>query len=160
MPPLAVTRIVSGAQTGADRAALDVARALGIPCGGWVPKGRQAENGTIPAHYADLVEATSRNPAQRTAWNVRDSDATLILSHGPLAGGSLLTERKADALGRPCLHIDVARHDDAAAAQVVVDWLLAVTPATLNVAGPRASKDPAIYARTVGVLTAVFHGRS
>ena len=83
--------IVSGGQTGVDRAAWAAAIELGLPIGGWVPKGRLAEDGEIPARYAGLREAESAEPAVRTALNVRDSDATLIFSHGPLTGGSRLT---------------------------------------------------------------------
>ena|SRR5688572_6575374 len=103
-----VARIVSGGQTGADRAALDFALERGIPIGGWVPKGRLAEDGAIPERYAGLVETGSTDPAVRTARNVRDSDATLILSHGPLEGGSLFTWREATRLGRAVLHLDLA----------------------------------------------------
>ena len=88
-----IDRIVSGGQTGADRAALDVAVELAIDCGGWVPRGRLAEDGVIPDRYAGLVEADDERPAVRTALNVRDSDATLILSHGELTGADFVTFR-------------------------------------------------------------------
>src|SRR6267142_1460190 len=104
-----VERIVSGGQTGADRAALDFALASRIPIGGWVPKGRLAEDGRIPERYAGLVETESADPAVRTARNVRDSDGTLILSHGPLDGGSLFTHREAVRTGRPALHLDLGQ---------------------------------------------------
>jgi len=86
-----IRKIVSGGQTGADRAALDVALDLGITCGGWVPKGRLAEDGEIPVDYPNLVEAEDAEPNTRTALNIRDSDATLILSQGELHGGSMFT---------------------------------------------------------------------
>ena len=137
-------KIISGGQTGADRAALDVALEHGLAIGGWVPKGRLAEDGAIPARYAGLRETDSADPAIRTALNVRDSDATLIVSHGPLSGGSLLTLEEARRLGRPALHLDLsARSLDDAAADVRA-WLQHVDPATLNVAGPRASEDVTI----------------
>ena len=82
-----LTRIVSGGQTGVDRAALDVALELSIPCGGWCPKGRKAEDGALPARYP-LKETPSEEYAQRTTWNVRDSDGTLILTHGAPTGGT------------------------------------------------------------------------
>ncbi len=81
-----VERIVAGGQTGADRAALDVALEYGLTVGGWVPHGRLAEDGRIPARYPGLVETDSPDGAERTRWNVRDSDATLIVSRGPLVG--------------------------------------------------------------------------
>jgi hypothetical protein len=150
-----IARLVSGGQTGADRAALDVALALGIPHGGWVPRGRRAEDGPLDHRYR-VRETPSADPAQRTAWNVRDSDATLILSRGPLAGGSALTRRLALESGCPLLHLDLARLDTAAAAGALADWLAGLVVATLNVAGPRASEDPGIYAAAYALLSAVL----
>jgi hypothetical protein len=134
-----VRRIVSGGQSGVDRAALDVARALGIPYGGWCPAGGWAEDlitppGLLP-RYPLLTETPSTDPAERTTWNVRDSDATLVVSPGPVSGGTALTARTAESLGRPLL---VTAGDDVAA---VVAWLRGVPlGATLNVAGPRHSQ--------------------
>jgi len=154
-----IERIVSGAQTGADRAALDFALANGIRIGGWVPRGRLAEDGRIPDRYPDLVETESADPAVRTARNVRDSDATLILSHGPLDGGSLLTFEEATRAGKPVLHLDLDDLSPAAAAARLRTWLAAVRPAILNVAGPRASRDPRIAAVTRAVLDAALRGK-
>lgn len=145
-------KLVSGGQTGADRAALDFALAHGIATGGWVPKGRLAEDGAIPDRYVGLLETNSGDFALRTVLNVRDSDATLILSHGPLAGGSLLTLREAAATGRPLLHLDFDQLSFAEAADRLRAWLQALRPITLNVAGPRASHDPRIAAATERVL--------
>ena len=103
-----VKKIVSGGQTGADRAAWDVVLELGLEIGGWVPKGRLAEDGSIPERYTGLREATLADPAVRTVLNVRDSDATLIVSNGPLSGGSLLTFQEAVRCGRPVLHLDLS----------------------------------------------------
>ena len=149
-------RIVSGGQTGADRAALDVALERGLPIGGWIPKGRLAEDGSIPDRYTGLREAESPEPAVRTVRNVRDSDATLIVSHGPLSGGSLLTFQEAIHLGRPVLHLDLAALAHAEAVAKLQEWLHAVDPATLNVAGPRASNDPAIGERVAVLLRAAL----
>ena len=151
--PYRISKLVSGGQTGADRAALDVALALGIPCGGWVPKGRLAEDGRIPDVYPNLVEADSQVPEVRTEFNVRDSDATLIFSRGSLTGGSGFTREVAARLGKPCLHVDLAVAPHAEAVATVCRWLDEVQPAVLNVAGPRASSDPKIYARVRDVLT-------
>ena len=85
-------KLVSGGQTGADRAALDVALELGIDHGGWVPKGRAAEDGRLPSRYR-VRETPSEDPAERTERNVADADAALLISHGPLTGGSELTRR-------------------------------------------------------------------
>ena len=144
--------IVSGGQTGVDRAALDVAIELGIPTGGWVPKGRLAEDGVIPARYVNLREADSADPSVRTRLNVRDSDATLILSQGKLTGGSRLTFVEATRLGRPVLHVDLTGRTDAEAAATVQTWLAAARPNILNIAGPRASGDGKIGARATAVL--------
>jgi Circularly permutated YpsA SLOG family len=151
-----IEKIVSGGQTGADRAALDFALANGIPIGGWVPRGRRAEDGRIPDRYPGLIETGSADPAVRTARNVRDSDATLILSHGPLAGGSLFTLNAATRAGKPALHLDLDQLDAAAAAERLRSWLAERDPRVLNVAGPRASQDPRIAAATAVILAAAL----
>jgi len=151
-----IRKFVSGGQTGADRAALDVALDLGITCGGWVPKGRLAEDGEIPVGYPNLVEAEDAEPNTRTALNIRDSDATLILSQGELHGGSMFTASTAIKVGKPCLHVDLARLSVPEAVREITRWLAATRPATLNVAGPRASNDPLIYSKTKRVLEAVL----
>jgi hypothetical protein len=150
-----IARIVSGGQTGVDLAALDAALALGIPCGGWVPRGRFNEDGLIALHYP-VQEASSPRPAQRTARNVRDSDATLILARGPLAGGSALTERLAREQAKPCLHLDLAEVPSDAAPARILAWLEALDGATLNVAGPRRSNDPEIYDIAYRVIATVL----
>lgn len=134
---------MSGAQTGVDRAALDVALELGIPCGGWVPRGRLDETGRIPDGYPNLRETSGADWDERTEANVRDSDGTLILSRGPLTGGSAFTARVAERLGRPCLHVDLDQHGEAEAA--IRGWVADREIDVLNVAGPRASKDPGLY---------------
>ena len=149
-------RIVSGGQTGADRAALDIALELGLESGGWVPLGRQAEDGTIPDCYPNLREAESERPAVRTELNIRDSDATVIISHGSLAGGTALTEALARRLEKPLLHLDLDRISEQAASAVLRDWLSRQQPGVLNIAGARASEDSTIYAATKRVLLAAF----
>ncbi|HLY56260.1 MAG TPA: putative molybdenum carrier protein [Stellaceae bacterium] len=145
-------KIVSGGQTGADRAALDWAIARGIAHGGWCPKGRRAEDGPIDPCYA-LTETPSRRYAERTLWNVRDSDATLIANFGRLDGGSLVTRRFAEALARSCLVVQIEDED---APTVTRRWLDTIRPATLNIAGPRESRRPGIYARTLWLLDALI----
>lgn len=141
-PPL---RIVSGGQTGVDRAALDVALARGLPCGGWCPAGRGAEDGPLPARYP-LRETPLADPGQRTAWNVRDADATLVLVRGEPGGGTALTVREAEARGRPCRAVRLGA-DPAAQVAEVRAWLAANGVRTLNVAGPRESEAPGIGAQ-------------
>jgi hypothetical protein len=137
-----VRKVVSGGQTGVDRAALDVALALGIPCGGWCPRGRRAEDGKVPERYP-LRETPTADYPERTAWNVRDSDGTLILHDGRVDRGTALTERLAGRQGRPCLVLDLAtaRPEDAAR------WIAEHGLSIVNVAGPRESRRPGIYTR-------------
>jgi len=149
---VSVRRIVSGAQTGVDRAALDVALELGIPCGGWVPLGRIDERGRIPDRYPNLRETPTADWNERTEANVRDSDGTLILSRGPLTGGSAYTERVAERLGRPCLHLDLAVRSKAEAVAEARAWIEREAVEVLNVAGPRASKDPELPHAVAQVL--------
>lgn len=149
-------QIVSGGQTGADRAALDVALALGLDSGGWVPLGRLAEDGTIPDRYPGLRETDSVLPAVRTELNVRDSDATVIISHGPLVGGTDLTRTLALELGKPLLHLDLDSISEQHASLTLRDWLTRVQPERLNVAGARQSEDPAIHGATMRVLHAAL----
>jgi hypothetical protein len=133
--------LVSGGQTGVDRAALDVALELGIPCGGWCPRGRRAEDGRIPARFP-VKECTSRNYAVRTRRNVEESDGTLILSRGKLTGGTALTESIARQMGKPWLVIDLVAEFDA---RPVEEWIVENRIRTLNVAGPRESQQIGIF---------------
>lgn len=139
-----------------DRAALDVALTLGLGCGGWVPRGRLAEDGVIPLCYPNLQETASADPAERTARNVRDSDATLLIGRGALTGGSALTLQVARQMGRPVLHVDFQDATMEPAVQQVLAWLRKVRPAVLNVAGPRHSEDGGIYALAHELLERVF----
>mgnify|MGYP002388539321 CR=1 FL=1 len=134
-------RVISGGQTGVDRAALDAAIQLNIPHGGWCPLGRLAEDGKIPDCY-QLRETHSADYAVRTEWNVRDSDATLILTKGELSGGTRLTAIFALRYSKP---LRVVNLEDNLPPKSVVDWLLSHNVRTLNVAGPRESTCPEIY---------------
>lgn len=151
-----VNRIISGGQTGADRAALDFALQAGIECGGWVPKGRMAEDGVIPARYPNLVETDSDDPGIRTELNVRDSDATLLMTQKAPTGGSALTVEVATRLGKPVFHIDLLRESVERVVPRLGQWLQDLQPAILNVAGPRASEDPETYHFTKAVLEGIF----
>jgi len=146
-----IKKILSGGQTGADRAALDVAIKKEIPHGGWIPKGRKTEDGMLPDKY-QLQEMPTVSYSKRTEQNVLDSDGTLIVTHGKLNGGSALTRRLAEKHKRPHIHLDMngLSTDDAADALRV--WIENNGIMILNVAGPRASKDPDIYSMTVKVL--------
>lgn len=141
-------KIISGGQTGVDRAALDVALEGSFPCGGWCPLGRTAEDGPIDERYP-LLEANSREYVQRTEWNVRDSDGTLILARGRLTGGTALTCSLARRMGKPYHVVDLDGDDDL---QPVVDWLRTNRIDVLNVAGPRESQNDGIHEEAAGYL--------
>ncbi len=144
-------RIVSGGQTGADRAALDCAIALGIPHGGWCPKGRKAEDGPIDAKYR-LEETQSADYHVRTERNVRDSDGTLVITVGDPTGGSLLTLDYTQRCGKPVLHLDLAEQSAEEAAEDLELWRQVRQVEVVNVAGPRESTTPGIGARVAAVL--------
>lgn len=148
-------KIISGGQTGADQAALDVAIDFDIPHGGWVPKGRQTERGRLPDKY-HVQEISSINYRKRTELNVIDSDGTLILSHAKLTGGSAVTQKVAAKHRKPCLHIDLNSMDQSKLTEIVTSWIEARDIKILNVAGPRASKDGAIYEDTKKLLISII----
>jgi len=149
-------KIISGGQTGVDRAALDAALELGIPCGGWCPKGRRAEDGIIPLRYP-LEETSSPDYPQRTEFNIQDSDGTLILAWGPPLGGTLLTLKLARKHHKPYQLIDLSEGGDA---MRVRDWIKRTAVQILNVAGPRESEAPGIHARALNFLRQIFSPQS
>ena len=137
-------KIISGGQTGADRAALDAAIKLKLPYGGWLPRGRKTENGPLPTHY-NLKELDSENYRTRTEQNVIAGDGTLILSFGPLTGGSALTESLSIKHDRPCLILNLALITLDEAVVAIEKWIQRYEIAIMNVAGARASGEPRIY---------------
>lgn len=145
--------IISGGQTGADRAALDFAIENGFDHGGWCPRGRKAEDGTIPARY-ELRETPSRRYAQRTEWNIRDSDGTLVVSiAAEPQGGTRLTLELARRLGKPVLHLALLEADAIEGTDSQLsDFLTKHSIQILNVAGPRGSQESEIAAFTTQVL--------
>jgi hypothetical protein len=145
-------KIVSGGQTGVDRAALDVAIELGIPCGGWCPKGRVAEDGVIDDRYP-LQETDSPEYPVRTEMNVKDSDATLIITRGPATGGTARTLELAEKHKKPHLVVDLSIRKDP---MIVKKWLEFNQVGVLNVAGPRDSKTPGIYELSIEFLRKVL----
>ena len=149
--PLPVQKIVSGGQTGVDRAALDFAIEHAIPHGGWCPRGRRAEDGELAPTY-ELKETPDVHYPQRTEWNVRDSDGTVIFTAArELTGGSKLTRELALAFGKPCLHL--SRESDARTAPAKLrEFLRRYSIKVLNVAGPRLSTEPAARAFATRVL--------
>ena len=151
-----IRQIISGGQTGADQAALDVAIKLGIPHGGWIPRGRLTEEGSLPDKY-NLVEMPSSSYPLRTEQNVIDSAGTLIISHGHLSEGSDYTHKMARKHNRPCLHINLNKIPAFKAATQIRSWLEENQIEVLNVAGPRASKDGKIYNAVFKLIESVYY---
>ena len=152
-----IERIVSGGQTGADRGGLDAAIALGIPHGGWCPKGRRAEDGPVPARYR-LQEMPSRDYHARTRQNVLDSDGTVLFTPGEPTGGSALTVRIARACGKPLFQVD-SRDLDRHVRELTERfraWVAEHAIRCLNVAGARESKSPGIEALVSRFLQAAL----
>ena len=145
-------KIVSGGQTGVDRAALDWAIAAGIEHGGWCPRGRRAEDGPLDPRY-QLVELSSFSYADRTRKNVEDADATLILYGRRLEGGTLLTARHAAVSGKPSCKV---RLYGPRPVRRTRQWIAQVQPLVLNIAGPRGSTNPRIYELTLQFLNELF----
>ena len=154
-----LTRITSGGQTGVDQAALRAAQKSGLPCGGWCPPGRVCESGRIPGHFPMQETPAECSPdapdiprSQRTEWNVRDSDATLILRpslRGSEESGTDWTARCAAAYGKPSYVCDPA---DADAVIKIENWLNALPIQTLNVAGPSEETAPGIGDQAYTIL--------
>jgi Circularly permutated YpsA SLOG family len=150
--------ILSGGQAGADRAALDFAIEYGLAHGGWCPRGRRAEDGPIDERY-QLTETPSHRYNQRTEWNVRDTDATVVFSIQPeVTGGTALTLAFARKLGKPFLHL--ASESVSATGQDPAEELSAFLAEhhvrRLNIAGPRESQEPLVAAFVRGVLVAAL----
>jgi len=146
-----VFTIISGGQTGADRAGLDVAIARGIPHAGWCPKGRKSEDGPLPGCY-QLTETRNASYLVRTERNVADSDATVLFTPGALTGGSKRTAEFAKIHGRPLLHIAVEKASDDFSVDRIVAFLSVYPITRLNVAGSRESKAPGIHANVFRLL--------
>jgi len=136
-----------------DRAALDVALELGIPCGGWCPKGGLAEDGSIDPRYL-LNETNSSDYGERTEKNVEDSDGTLVLTWGAPTGGTDFTIQMAERHKKPYLVFDLGETKDPTG---VVNWIQAHGIEVLNVAGPRESKNPGIYQKAKKFLVDVLN---
>lgn len=144
-------KIISGGQTGVDRAALDFAIENNIPHGGWIPKGRKTEDGRLPDKY-HLQEMNTSSYSKRTEQNVMDSDGTVIISHGKLKGGSLHTKKFAVIHNKPYLHLDMNNIKIIDGIKTLNDWIKKNKIKTLNVAGPRASDDKRIYKVTKDIF--------
>ncbi len=135
-----IEKIVTGGQTGVDRAAMDVAIELGIPYSGWCPKGRLAEDGILSNEY-NLKETPTSEYSERTEWNARDSDGTFVLNFGELSGGTKLTEECAFKYKKPYILLQA---EDELALESIVGWVKDNKIKILNIAGPRESHQPGI----------------
>lgn len=138
-------KIVSGGQTGVDRAALDAAIKLGVPHGGWCPKGRKAEDGKLADCY-ELVETESDEYSERTKHNIRDSDGTLIIvASTPIkvTDGTILTINEVKEKAKPYLIVDLSEKDKIN--EKIAYWIRDNNIKILNIAGPRESQSPGIY---------------
>jgi len=148
-------KVISGAQTGVDRAALDAALEAGVPCGGFVPKGRLAEDGRVPDGYP-VQECGSSDYALRTEMNVLQSGATLILYEGKLDGGTLLTLNLCIKHRKPFAGVALDRRTPDEAVSQCLEFIREACPAALNIAGPRESGRPGIHGRALDVLRRVI----
>lgn len=147
-----LTRIISGGQTGVDRAALDFAISREIPCGGYCPKGRLAEDGIIPERFP-LEETTSQEYSERTKRNIEVSDGTLIIFSGEPQGGTLFTKTHAFSVMKPVLMIDI---ETPFFPIPIRKWFMDNQTHILNIAGPRESESPGIYRKTLNLLERLF----
>jgi hypothetical protein len=151
-----VKKIVSGGQTGVDRAALDMAFEFDLDCGGWCPKERWAEDAPISRRYP-LVETAAHEPSERTKLNVKDSDGTLVfIKTLPIDKGTQLTITEAKKLNKPLLVFTLNESDDI---DSIHEWLACYHIDTLNVAGPRESQNPGVYDDTCVLLRQLFNSK-
>jgi len=148
-------KIISGGQTGADRAALDAAIKHGVPCGGWCPDGRLAEDGPIPGRYP-LQELKGGSYLDRTRQNVIGSDGTAIFHFGPLEGGTAATLGFSVESGKPRLLINAAEIPTGRAVELIRAFVSDLGVAVLNVAGPRASEEALAYPYAFAVVDALL----
>jgi len=160
-----IDKIISGGQTGADRAALDIAIKFGITHGGWCPRGRMAEDGILPDHYLLTCPLDANSDinepdiySERTKLNIRDSDGTLIfLSSFPLLAGinngTRLTITEAERSNKPHHIVDLSKNQSV---QIISDWIEIHHISVLNIAGPRESQCPGIYQHVYRFLEKLF----
>jgi len=150
---LPLEKIISGGQTGADRAGLDAAIELGIPYGGYLTKGRRSEDGTVPERYVNLIELDTWDYPTRTEKNLTESDATLLLTIKGLTGGSALTAQLAAKHKKLLLRVNLDKDGKHVAVEKIQEWLQQ-NPGirVLNVAGSRESKEPGFQQRVTEIL--------
>lgn len=157
MPNKTIT-IITGGQTGIDRAAWDAALKAKFPIGGWVPEGRLAEDGKIPPRYKGLKETDSEENAERTRLNVEDCSAVMIIGCNCISPGTALARRTSGDEEKPCISLNLDDVDEGDTVDTAIGWLEHIKPVILNVAGPRASEWPKAYERGYSFLLKVFTG--
>jgi len=145
-------KIISGGQTGVDRAALDFALQNNMPCGGWCPKGRFGEDGIIADKYP-MKETSSSDSKERTEKNIMDSDATLIIFNHKFDSGTKLTYELCMKYHKPILQINL---NDNIKSDKISQWICDHHIKILNIAGPRESNSPGIYNKTLNILNYLF----
>ena len=151
------SKIISGGQTGVDRAGLDAAIFAKIEIGGYVPKGRLSEDGRVPEKYL-MTETPSDDYPQRTILNVKSSDATLILYREKFNGGTKFTYECCIENNKPVFCVDIFS-ESLLCNEMIISFLKQHKPAVLNIAGPRESNSPGIYDAALKILKSVFNGR-
>jgi hypothetical protein len=151
--------LVTGGQTGIDRAVLDFCLEHRIPCGGWCPGDRRAEDGPIDPRYPVRPLPGAGYP-ERTFANVKESDVTIILNKGKLTGGTAYSAEVANEFGKPLLIIDLSVMPAPKAADHILEFLLQHRPAKVNFSGPRNSEWKEGYGQCQAILRRVFHPKA
>jgi hypothetical protein len=154
--PGMIDKIISGGQTGADQAALDVAVKYNIAHGGWIPKGRKTEAGPLPSRYR-LTQMQTTDYRDRTRQNILDSQGTVIFFRNHLTGGSRLTRDVAKSIRKPFCSVNLLVNDPFESAVILQSFVQENNIRILNVAGPRASHDPGIYVDTKMILETLLY---
>ena len=146
-------KVLSGGQTGVDRAALDVAIEMGVAHGGWCPAGRDADDGVIPDKY-QLTETAEQDHTVRTENNVKDADGTLMIYRGELHGGTAYAIEMAKHLNKPVLALNLDQDIDV---EEVFDWVQSNNIRIINIGGQRETKNPGIYFQSRKILSKLFN---
>jgi len=145
-------KIISGGQTGVDRAALDFALNKSIDCGGFCPKGRKAEDGKISKKYP-LIETESDSYDERTRRNIENSDGTIIIYTNKIDAGTEVAFNLCNQIGKPVI---LVKSDDEETIRIIQTWMEINKIKSLNIAGPRESNEPGVYQFTKDLLTNLF----